>query len=58
LSFRISSSGAIAAFTSARLKKRRSRSRARIQRLTNSTPASTAGLSRGFRGRAGSTAQP
>ena len=38
--------------------KRRWRSRARIQRSTSSTPASTLALSRGLRGRAGSTAQP
>jgi hypothetical protein len=54
--FRSTSSAWMAAFSSARLKKRRLRSRARIQRSTTCTPTSTLGLSRGCAGRAGSTA--
>src|SRR5439155_1399006 len=47
-----------AAFSSARLKKRRWRSTAKIQRCATSTFASTTALSRGWPPRAGTTAAP
>jgi hypothetical protein len=47
-SFRLSRSAPMAALSSGRLWKRRWRSRARIQRSTSSTPASTFALSRGL----------
>jgi hypothetical protein len=50
---RSATSSPIAWFNSASEKKRRLRSRARIQRSTTSTPTSTFALSRGLRGRAG-----
>src|ERR1051325_2811106 len=53
-----SNSSLIAWFNSAKLKKRRLRSAASIQRSTKSTPASTLALSRGFLTRAGITAMP
>jgi len=48
----------MAAFSSGSEKKRWWRSRARIQRSTNCTPASTFALSRGRRTRAGRIAVP
>ena len=53
-----SSSSRMAALSSAREKKVRCRSAARIQRSTTSTPASTLALSRGRRTRVGNTATP
>jgi hypothetical protein len=51
-------SSRITALASARENKRQLRSRARIQRSANSTPASTLALSRGLRGRVGMIATP
>ncbi len=48
----------MAVLSSASEKKRRLRSRARIQRSTTSTPASTFALSRGFLVRVGRIAVP
>jgi hypothetical protein len=56
--FSSSHSSAIASFSSARLKKRRLRSRARIQRCATCTPTSTFALSFGLPGRAGTIAVP
>jgi hypothetical protein len=56
--FNSSSNALIAAFSSAREKKRWLRRRARIQRSTTCTPTSTLALSRGRRGRSGRIAVP
>jgi hypothetical protein len=56
--FRRCNSSAIAPFSSPIEKNLRCRSAAKIQRCTTPTALSTLALSRGFRGRAGSTATP